>query len=175
MITHLRYINCISPLSYNEFTIVSSALQSELERRCSREEITQRNYLALQKVSYAGHCSFTYRESYNFVHDVGFQIGGKENTKMNAQGKKCPQFMKAGLQYVHDDDAYTFYPKNYHAHVKNAKITHVLHSHASSSKACHSRHIDSHAKFLNCLRRKLRMHQLDRVYHSIHLMLLIFN
>jgi hypothetical protein len=106
---------------------------------------------------------------------VGFQIGGKENTKMNAQGKKFPQFMKAGLQYVHDDDAYIIYPKNYHAHVKNAKITHALHSHASSSTASHSRHIYSHAKFHNCLRRNLRMHQLDRIYHSIHLMLLIFN
>jgi hypothetical protein len=49
-------------------------------------------------------------------------------------------------QIVQDDDAYIIYPKNYHAHVKNAETTHVHHSHASSPKASHSRHIVAHAK-----------------------------
>jgi hypothetical protein len=57
----------ISPLSYNEFTIIPSVLQNELERRCSREKITHSNYWALQKLLYAGHCSSIYRESYIFV------------------------------------------------------------------------------------------------------------
>jgi hypothetical protein len=50
--------------------------------------------------------------------DVGFQPRGKENTQINAQGKKIPQFVKGKASIVHDDDAYIIYPKNHHAHVK---------------------------------------------------------
>ena len=59
----------ISPLSYNEFTIVPSVLQNELEQRCSREKVTHNNCLSLPKVLYAGYCSSIYRESYIFVRN----------------------------------------------------------------------------------------------------------
>ena len=45
----------ISLPSFNEFTIIPSALQSELKRRCSREMIAHSKYSALsKKVLYAG-------------------------------------------------------------------------------------------------------------------------
>jgi hypothetical protein len=44
---------------------------------------------------------------------VGFQPRGKENTKINAQGKKIPQFVKGEAPIVNDDSAYIIYPKNY--------------------------------------------------------------
>jgi hypothetical protein len=59
-------------LSYNKFTIVPSVLQSELERRCSREEITRGNYLAHQEVLYAGHCLSIYRGTYSFVQNYKY-------------------------------------------------------------------------------------------------------
>jgi hypothetical protein len=67
--THLRCINIIFPLSYDEFTIVPSALENELERRCFREKITHNNCPVLQKVLYAWHCSSIYRESYSFIRN----------------------------------------------------------------------------------------------------------
>jgi hypothetical protein len=78
--------------------------------------------------------------------------------------------MKGKAPIVHDNEAYIIYPKNYHAHVKNAKITHVHHSHASSSKASHSRHIDSHAKFAQLPKKKVK----NALTGPYHLMLLMF-
>jgi hypothetical protein len=87
---------------------------------------------------------------------VGFETRGKENTKINVQGKKFLQFVKDKAPIVHDDDAYIIYSKNYHAHVKNAKVTHVHHSNASSSKAFRYRHIDSHGKFARLPKNKVK-------------------
>jgi hypothetical protein len=84
---------------------------------------------------------------------VGFQLGGKENTKINAQGKKFSQFVKDKASIVHDDDAYIIYPKNQHNHMKNAKVTHA---HDSSSKASHSRHIVSRAKIVKLPKKKAK-------------------
>jgi hypothetical protein len=75
---------------------------------------------------------------------VVFQTGGKENTKTNAHGKEFPNFVKGMAPIFHDNDVYIIYSKNYHA--KNVKHAHVHRSYASSSKASHSRHFDSHAK-----------------------------
>jgi hypothetical protein len=87
---------------------------------------------------------------------VGFETRGKGNTKINVQGKKFLQFVKDKAPIVHDDDAYIIYSKNYHAHVKNAKVTHVHHSNASSSKAFRYRHIDSHGKFARLPKNKVK-------------------
>jgi hypothetical protein len=37
---------------------------------------------------------------------VGFQPGGKDNTKINAQGKRVPQFVKAKARIVNYYSAY---------------------------------------------------------------------
>jgi hypothetical protein len=59
-------------LSYDNFSIVPSVLQSELEQRCFGREITRCNDLARQKVLYAGHCLSIYRGSYNFVRNYKY-------------------------------------------------------------------------------------------------------
>jgi hypothetical protein len=99
------------------------------------------------------------------------------------EAKRTPKLMPKEINYhnfegqgliVNDDDAYIIYPKNCHAHVKNAKIDHVHHSHASSSKASHSRNIDSHATIAQLPKKKVKNVSTGPHYHSIHLMLLMF-
>jgi hypothetical protein len=76
---------------------------------------------------------------------VGFQPGGKDNTKINAQGKKVPQFVKGKAPIISDDNAYIVYPKNYHAkHAKNAHVHH--HAYIYGNEASSSRHSTSHVK-----------------------------
>jgi hypothetical protein len=48
-------------------SLTCSALQNELERMCSREEITRGNYPVFQKVLYEEHCSSIYKGSYSLV------------------------------------------------------------------------------------------------------------
>jgi hypothetical protein len=81
---------------------------------------------------------------------VGFQPGGKDNTKINAQEKRIPQFVKGKAPIVNDDSAYIVYPKNYYknVHSKNAHVHQFATRHAYIYKheASNSRHSMSHAK-----------------------------
>jgi hypothetical protein len=63
---------------------------------------------------------------------VNFQPGGKDNTKINAQGKKIPQFVKGKAPIVNNDSAYIIYTKNYHKnfHAKNAHVHYSATHHA---------------------------------------------
>jgi hypothetical protein len=81
-----------------------------------------------------------YNRRYPIIKDrVGFQPGGKENTKVNAQGKKIPLFVKGKAPIVHDNDAYIIYLKNHHAHACH-------HAYIYRNETSHSRHSVSHVK-----------------------------
>lgn len=62
---------------------------------------------------------------------VGFQTGGKENNKTNANGKEFPNFVKGKASTVHDNEGYIIYPKNYHA--KNAKNANKSNHHSQKN------------------------------------------
>jgi hypothetical protein len=85
--------------------------------------------------------SMLYNGRHHDVKDgVGFQPEGKENTNVNTQGERIPQFIKGKAPLVHDNDAYIIYLENYHAKITYTRNARFTHDHASSSNLSHCRH-----------------------------------
>jgi hypothetical protein len=87
---------------------------------------------------------FAHGMLYNGIHPLASWIVlapnlGAKTTKINAQGKRIPQFVKGKALTMHDNEGYNIYPKNHH--VKHAKNVHD-HNHAYiyTNGASSSRH-----------------------------------
>jgi hypothetical protein len=97
-------------------------------------------------------CSILYSGRRPSIKDgIGFQPRSKDNTKLNAQGNKIPQFVKGKAPMVHDWEDYILYHDNYPSHkiprkphTKNSLVHH--HAHIYGNEASSSRHSTFHAK-----------------------------
>ena len=95
---------------------------------------------------------------------IGFQQGG--NVKLNAPPKRLSNFVKGKAPMPQDNEGYILYPIGYPEH----KIRRI-HSRKSNSGSHHAlfirvRHLVlGNQPVLNCLRRKLLLHQMNITFH----------
>jgi hypothetical protein len=142
---------------YTPETLLNHVFEDLRKTKAPNTKIAERE-LENEKFKFARSMLYNRRRP-SIKDSVGFQIGGKEYTEANANGKKFPRFVKDKGPIVHDNDAYIIYPKNYHTkktHAKNVHHSHTIvhHAHIYRKEASHSRHTISHAKLINCPRRK---------------------
>jgi hypothetical protein len=95
---------------------------------------------------------------------IGFRKG--DNVKLNAPPKRFSNFVKSEAPMPQDNEGYILYPVGYPEH----KIRRI-HSRKSQSGSHHAFMYKSEAsssrqsKKLNCLRRKLLLHQMNLIFH----------
>jgi hypothetical protein len=102
---------------------------------------------------------------------IGFQQG--DNVKLNAPPKRLSNLVKGKAPMVQDNEGYILYPTGYPEY----KIRRI-HSRKSHSGSHHAfiyirvrRLVLGNQPMLNCLRRKLLLHQMNLVVHLRLLML----
>jgi hypothetical protein len=125
---------------------------AKLDAKVAEHELENRKFKFARSMLYNGRHP-------DIKDGVGFQTRGKENTEANANVKKFPNFVKGKAPIVHGNDAYIIYPKSCHAKKGRAKNVNAHHTqtHASLSKASHSRHFDSHDKFAQMPKKKSKI------------------
>jgi hypothetical protein len=96
--------------------------------------------------------------------DIGFQQG--DNVKLNAPPKRLSNFVKGKAPMPQDNEGYILYPASYHEH--KIRRIHSRKSHSGSNHAfrLRVRHLVlGNQPVLNCLRRKLLLHQMNITFH----------
>jgi hypothetical protein len=103
---------------------------------------------------------------------IGFQKG--DNVKINAAPKRLSNFVKGKAPMPQDNEGYILYPVSY----PKSKIRriHSRKSHSGPNHACiRVRHLAlGNQLVLNCLKRKLLVHQMNLAFHLKLLMHLMF-
>jgi hypothetical protein len=107
---------------------------------------------------------------------IGFQQGG--NVKLNVPPKRLSNFVKGKAPMAQDNEGYILYPAGYPEH--KIRRIHSRKSHSGSNHACiRVRHLVlGNQPVLNCLRRKLLLHQMNLIFNLrllMHLMCLLTN
>jgi hypothetical protein len=103
---------------------------------------------------------------------IGFQQGS--NVKLNAP-KRLSNFVKGKAPMVHDNEGHILYPANYPEH--KIRRIHAKKSHSVSQHAFMYKNEASSSRqstMLNCLKRKLLLHQMSLTCHLRLLMHLMF-
>jgi hypothetical protein len=104
---------------------------------------------------------------------IGFQKG--DNVKLNAPPKKLSNFVKGKTPMPQDNEGYILYPASYPE--QKIKRIHSRKSHSGPNHALciRVRHLAlGNQLVLNCLRRKLLVHQMNLAFHLRLLMHLMF-
>jgi hypothetical protein len=103
---------------------------------------------------------------------IGFQQGG--NVKLNAP-KKLYNFVKGKAPMVQDNEGYILYPDGYPEHRLGEFILGSLTLALIMLLCIRVRHLVlGNPLMLNCLTRKLLLHQINLMFHLRLLMLLMF-
>jgi hypothetical protein len=99
---------------------------------------------------------------------IGFQQGS--NVKLNAP-KKLSNFVMGNAPMVQDNEGYILYPADYPKH--KIRRIHAKKPHSVSHHAFMYKKALDIQLMLNCIKRKLLLHQMIIIFHSKLLMLLM--
>jgi hypothetical protein len=103
--------------------------------------------------------------------DIGFQQGS--NVKLNAP-KKLSNFVKGKAPMVQDNEGYILYPANYPEHkIRRIMLGNLILFHIMLLCIRMRLIALGNQLMLNCLKRKLLLHQMIIIFHSKLLMLLM--
>jgi hypothetical protein len=139
---------------------------AKLDAKIAEHELENEKFKFARSMLYSGR-----RPGIN--DDIGFQK--ENNVKLNAPPKRLSNFVKGKALMPQDNEGYILYPAVYPEH----KIRRI-HSRKCHSGSNHAFMYKSEAlvlgnqPVLNCLRRKLLVHQMNLAFHLILLMHLMF-
>jgi hypothetical protein len=109
----------------------------------------------------------------NIKDGIGFQKG--DNIKLNAPPKRLSNFVKGKAPMPQDNEGYILYPVDYPEH--KIRRIHSRKSHSGPNHAFMYKGENlalGNQPVLNCLRRKLQLHQMILTFHLKLLMHLMF-
>jgi hypothetical protein len=105
--------------------------------------------------------------------DIGFQKG--DNIKLNAPPKRLSNFVKGKAPKAQDNEGYILYLAGYPEHKIRRIHSRKSHSALIMLLCIRVRHLVlGNQPVLNCIRRKLQLHQMNLVFHLRLLMHLMF-
>jgi hypothetical protein len=150
---------------------------AKLDAKIAEHELENENFKFARSMLYSGRHP-------SIKDGIGFQKGG--NAKLNAPPKRLSNFVKGKAPMPQDNEGYILYPAGYPEHKIRRIHSRKFHSGSNhafmyKSEASSSRQ-STRAKLpkvlgnqpvLNCLRRKLLLHQMIITFHSkllMHLM-----
>ena len=129
---------------------------AKLDAKIAEHELENEKFKFARSMLYSG-------RRLGIKDGIGFQKG--DNVKLNAPPKRLSNFIKGKAPMPQDNEGYSLYPAGYPEH----KIRRI-HSRKSHSGPNHAFMYKSETSIgnplmLNCLRRKLLLHQMNLAFH----------